>query len=49
MEYLFEVSVQVDDDEVPDPEAVRARELDIRRAIESLDPAIGVFIVENRM
>ena len=42
MTYLLEVTVEIDDDEIS-LEKVK----EIRRAIESLDPSVGVFLVEN--
>lgn len=46
-EYLLEVSVKVDDDEIEPFTRLVEKEKQIRRAIEGLDPSIGIFQVEN--
>lgn len=46
-ELLIEVTAQVDDDEVDTRDKQIAKEKQIRRAIEDLDPSIGIFIVES--
>ncbi len=48
-ELLFEVSVTVDDDEMSTEELQIKKEREIRRAIESLDCSVGIFVVENRI
>lgn len=47
IEYLLEVTVQVNPDEVDTEEKKVEREKLIRRAIENIDASIGVFQVEN--
>ena len=42
VEYLVEVVVRIDEDEIDDE-----TETKIRRAIESLDPSVGVFEVNS--
>ena len=46
-EYLIEIIVTVDDDEVETEVTRLQKEIRIRRAIESLDPAIGIFEVNR--
>lgn len=46
-EILLEVTVVVDDDEVDTQEGRARKEKQIREAIESLDPSIGVFNLES--
>lgn len=46
-EILLEVTVMVDPEEVATEEMSVKKEKDIRRAIESIDPSIGIFQVEN--
>lgn len=47
MEFLIEVTITVDDDEVDTKEKRDAKEKQIRKTIESIDPSIGVFEVQN--
>jgi hypothetical protein len=47
IEFLLEVTVQVDEDELNTEEDHVKKERQIRRAIESIDPSIGIFQVEN--
>ena len=47
IEFLLDVTVQVDADEVDTKEKLIARKKEIRRAIEDLDPSIGIFQVES--
>jgi hypothetical protein len=49
MEFLFEVSAKVDDDEVDTEEKMVAKEKEIRRVIESIDPSIAILVVENTL
>ena len=45
--YLLEVTVTVDADEVDSPDKADAKVKQIRQAVESLDPSIGIVIVEG--
>lgn len=44
-EFLVEVTVSVDHSEVDTPLKVSKKRQEIKRAIEELDPAIGIFEV----
>lgn len=47
MEFLVEITVSVDHDEVDTEEKLADKKQEIRRVIESLDPSIGIFQVES--
>lgn len=47
IEFLLDVTVMVDADEVETEQQRTDKEKEIRRAIESIDPSIGIFQVEN--
>jgi len=46
-EFIVEISVIVDAEEVDTEQKMTQKEMEIRRAIENLDCSIGVFQVEN--
>jgi len=47
MELLLEVTVTIDEDEVDTTEKLRKKKNEVRKVIESIDPYIGIFTVEN--
>jgi hypothetical protein len=46
-EFLLEVTVDVDDDEIDTRDKCIAKERQIRKAIEGIDPSVGIFLVES--
>lgn len=47
VEFLVEVTVSVDPDEVDTPDKLFEKEKQVRRVIESIDPGIGIFEVTS--